>query len=362
MEIIASGEGFVNAWLDVTGDSTWDTPGDHILKDVLVSQGKNIFTVTLPDCTMIGPSFARVRLSQTSGLRYFDDDSGEVYVGEVEDYEFYLGTTDNGYDFGDVVDPTFATLMASNGARHILVPGILLGERIDSDLDGQPDGDANGDDMDGSDDDDGVTVTSPIISNSPVTFKVHASTRGFLNAWIDWNGDGDWFDANEHIFLDVPLVAGDNLLDYNVPGGSLSEKVFARFRFCTFKGLAEQGMAPDGEVEDYRLYLTVTGLEIDAESQIPESYALLQNYPNPFNPQTTIEFHLPQPGEARLSLYDIQGREVRRLLQGNVAAGRHNMVWNGRDTSGKLVPSGVYFYRLTVKDGGVFVKKMLLLK
>ncbi|MBN2357507.1 T9SS type A sorting domain-containing protein [candidate division KSB1 bacterium] len=371
--VTSSGIGLLNVWLDVEGDSTWASPGDHILKDAEIFQGKNLFNLTLPDCTMIGTTYARVRLSQVGGLDYYDADSNMaqnsvIPIGEVEDYEVYLGPAQNGYDFGDAADPTFATLMASNGARHIIDPEVFLGNRLDSDADGQPDGDALGDDGDGIDDDDGVSVATPILPATAITIKVRASTCGYLNGWIDWNGDGDWFDAKEHPFLDAALIAGDNALTCDVPGDMVAEKMFARFRFSRTKGIAEQGMAPDGEVEDYRFYLTATGVETEPQGQAPEAYALLQNYPNPFNPQTHIEFHLPQPGEVRLSIFDIQGREVRRLLQGYVSAGRHNMTWNGRDTTGKLMPSGMYFYRLTVKDSRpgsapqVLVKKLLLLK
>lgn len=88
---------------------------------------------------------------------------------------------------------------------------------------------------------------------------------------------------------------------------------------------------------------------------------ILKNSPNPFNPSTTIEFTLPSSGKANLTVYDIMGRKVRELVSGQVSAGMRTALWDGRDDSGKLVSSGVYFARLTMGKN-VAVKKMLLMK
>lgn len=98
---------------------------------------------------------------------------------------------------------------------------------------------------------------------------------------------------------------------------------------------------------------------------LPAEYALLQNYPNPFNPATTVAFQLPQAGAVQLRVYDILGREVARLADGHYAAGTHSVMWDGRDSRGLQMPSGVYFNRLTVEGGGqgyVFTGKMMLMK
>jgi hypothetical protein len=81
-------------------------------------------------------------------------------------------------------------------------------------------------------------------------------------------------------------------------------------------------------------------------NRAPGNYALYQNYPNPFNPATTIGFDLPEAGRVWLSVYDLLGREVLTLLNGELAAGHHKVNWNARDARGQLVGSGVYFYRL----------------
>ena len=71
------------------------------------------------------------------------------------------------------------------------------------------------------------------------------------------------------------------------------------------------------------------------------------NYPNPFNPSTTIAFSLVQNSTVKLDIYDVVGRKVRSLVDGNKSAGYYSVVWNGRDESVKQVASGMYLYRFT---------------
>ena len=94
---------------------------------------------------------------------------------------------------------------------------------------------------------------------------------------------------------------------------------------------------------------------------VPASYVLFQNYPNPFNSGTEIRLALPVSGQIILRVYDILGREVTRLVDRELEAGVMSVSWNGRDAGGRLLPSGMYFYRL---EAGRYVetKKMILLK
>ena len=73
-----------------------------------------------------------------------------------------------------------------------LFPIFTFGNEIDSEEDGQPTLGADGDDINGSDDEDGVEFTSKIISGHTATITVNASASGYLNAWIDWERDGEW--------------------------------------------------------------------------------------------------------------------------------------------------------------------------
>lgn len=95
--------------------------------------------------------------------------------------------------------------------------------------------------------------------------------------------------------------------------------------------------------------------------QIPQSMVLNQNYPNPFNPQTTISFNLDKASRARLRIYNTKGQLVKDLLATDLAAGRHQVVWNGKDERGHNVSTGIYFYKLEAA-GQTQMRKMLLLK
>jgi len=98
-------------------------------------------------------------------------------------------------------------------------------------------------------------------------------------------------------------------------------------------------------------------------SSLPRPTSVLhQNSPNPFNPQTAIAFELPWQVTVSLRVYDISGHLVDVLLDDEVAAqGRNEVLWGGRDQTGRLVPSGTYFYRLTA-GGYTETKRMVLLK
>ncbi len=103
-------------------------------------------------------------------------------------------------------------------------------------------------------------------------------------------------------------------------------------------------------------------------SNTPESFSLKQNYPNPFNPSTKIRFTVPAGGErhafhVRLIIYDMIGKEISKLVNNQLAPGTYEAEWNAEN-----IPSGVYFYKLTVRQAGSSTgefsstKKMVLMK
>jgi hypothetical protein len=99
----------------------------------------------------------------------------------------------------------------------------------------------------------------------------------------------------------------------------------------------------------------ITGVEVAAG--VPGAFELQQNYPNPFNPSTRIEFTLEKSARVSLDVFDVLGRRVATLLQGETqGAGKHSVTFNGAGLS-----SGVYFYRLTAGDR-LATAKMILMK
>ena len=87
-----------------------------------------------------------------------------------------------------------------------------------------------------------------------------------------------------------------------------------------------------------------------AGSDVPREFELLGSYPNPFNPETTLRFTLAEPARVTLAVYDVLGRRCRVIDAGLLAAGLHNLAWDGRDEGGADVPSGIYLLRLRAGD------------
>ncbi|MBD3386989.1 T9SS type A sorting domain-containing protein [candidate division KSB1 bacterium] len=98
------------------------------------------------------------------------------------------------------------------------------------------------------------------------------------------------------------------------------------------------------------------------QQPIPQTFSLQQNFPNPFNPSTTLPLTLAKGSNLRVAVYDMLGKKVKTLYNGFLPAGHHHLYWNGRDDTGKPVPSGVYVYRLNNHDTIHLSGKMLLLK
>ncbi len=104
----------------------------------------------------------------------------------------------------------------------------------------------------------------------------------------------------------------------------------------------------------------ITSESTDVPEEPFEPRARLDCYPNPFNPKTTIVYNLPSPSDVRLSVYDVTGRLVTILEDGEHSAGDHEVIWLGTDACGDDVATGVYFFRLTTVDGSTTTKAVLL--
>ncbi|MEA2096510.1 MAG: T9SS type A sorting domain-containing protein [Candidatus Cloacimonadota bacterium] len=93
---------------------------------------------------------------------------------------------------------------------------------------------------------------------------------------------------------------------------------------------------------------------------ISNTTKLLDNYPNPFNPTTTISYDLKNDSKIKLEIFNIKGQKVITLEDDDKIAGHHNIVWNGKNSDGSSVSSGIYFYKLKT-DSFSAVKKMILM-
>ncbi len=249
VDVVASVSGLLSGWIDFDQNGSWGDPGEQIFTDVVLSAGLNSLNFSVPYNALPGITFSRFRFSNAPGLNF----NGPAPDGEVEDYFAEIEEApQEEFDFGDAPDPSFPTLLANNGARHLLDPTIFLGGLIDADPDGQPDSGALGDDNDGNDDEDGITF-SGFGPGGSVFVNVTASATGYLNGWIDYNGNGSWNDAGEQVFTDQSVSAGNNGFVIPVPSLAKIGLTHSRFRYSTATGLSYTGAAPDGEVEDYEI-------------------------------------------------------------------------------------------------------------
>ena len=151
----------------------------------------------------------------------------------------------------------------------------------------------------------------------------------------------------ESSYLSIPVSQDDpttDMRDGYIPGSKIDVRVF------------------DGEREYVAhvgdLVFTSQGTEfmsLDIPTG-PTSYRLYANYPNPFNPTTTIRFDLPYNSGVSIKVYNLQGREVMSLIDGNMEAGYHSVSWNAESYS-----SGMYFVKMLTGDF-TYTQKMMLIK
>ena len=110
----------------------------------------------------------------------------------------------------------------------------------------------------------------------------------------------------------------------------------------------------------------VNSSQTSAQREIPDATRLLANYPNPFNPETWIPYQLAVPSDVQITIYDARGTVVRRMELGHQSPGTYTSQsraahWDGRNTQGERVASGIYFYQLQA-DNVSLLRKMLILK
>ncbi len=152
-------------------------------------------------------------------------------------------------------------------------------------------------------------------------------------------------DAPEGIIsIDSTTVGINTVTQYTLTTANGSELIWPLF----YAGNLEVKISTD--IED------ITDL-----ASLPTEYSLSQNYPNPFNPSTNIEFSLPKAGHVKLEVFNILGRSVRRLIDRDLPAGEHRLVFDSRTDKGTSLATGVYFYRLSTESYQT-TKKMLLMK
>jgi hypothetical protein len=156
---------------------------------------------------------------------------------------------------------------------------------------------------DGDEMDDGVIFGSSFVANLTSEITVNASAPGFIDAWVDWNADGDWNDANEQILTRSEISTGANLFVVRAPDAIPLGSTYARFRLSSAGDLEPTGLAADGEVEDYEVMVGINpwqnpGDPLDVNGQdgpSPLDALLIINELNDFTYADSDDGRLPIP-------------------------------------------------------------------
>ncbi|MCP4582016.1 MAG: T9SS type A sorting domain-containing protein [candidate division Zixibacteria bacterium] len=134
------------------------------------------------------------------------------------------------------------------------------------------------------------------------------------------------------------------------------------FRSYWYSATSGWNMIADGEYMIRAIVSTPTGIkEINGDGARPASFELVGNYPNPFNPSTDIKFLAPEAGNVKIEIYNVAGQLVKTVLDEYVSAGVKAVTWDGTNSNGVKVNSGVYLYKMTAGNH-VETEKMVLLK
>lgn len=188
--------------------------------------------------------------------------------------------------------------------------------------------------------------------------------------------DSTWSDALKYAINDLEADPSGTLWLATDGGGLIALKQdgsFVQYDSASTGGEIPEDVLTHLEIKDGIIWtstategiLRITGMitALEDKSSIihPKQIRLAANYPNPFNPETTIEFELQIKSEITLTVYNLAGQLVKTLVSGTYNAGVNSVKWDGKDSAGNKVSSGVYFYRLST-NGFEQSKKMILIK
>ncbi|MBU2692348.1 MAG: T9SS type A sorting domain-containing protein [Candidatus Eisenbacteria bacterium] len=348
-----------------------------------------------------GPDWTPVPLTHISGHEYLGEIPGQDYTTYVE---YYIYSRDNlGYEtydpagapilyYGFLVAPAVQLFMddlETNQGWTVGAPGddatTGIWERVDSNAiwegeyevqpedDHTPDpgvlcfvtGNAPEGSAQGTNDVDGGTTTlfSPVIDLSSMSgtanltyYRWYSCDTGYStdDVWIVQITDNgtDWVSLENTGTSDRSWRKMDFILNNYV---DLTDHIQVKF---IASDLGTGGVV-EAAVDDFEILFT--GTSDVAEEASPAPFLLFQNHPNPASSSTTIRFALDSEGPVHLVLYDIQGRVLRHLIDGNRKAGMQSILWDGRDGSGNKVPSGIYFYRIQTADQSA-TRKMIFIQ
>ena len=241
---------YLSIWIDYNNNGVLTDSGEKVVNNLSVASSSVtqnlVLNVSIPSTATQGtPIGMRYRLDSTSGVA----STGIGGIGEVEDYVVTIAAPT--LDFGDYSGFASASSTASMNLR--------MGATVDAEGAATSNSTATGDDITGTDDEDGVTLPSFLTAgvSSSITVNVTNTTgaTAYLNAWIDFNNNGVVTDAGEQIATNVAIPTGtsgaNQVITFTTPAGATITTVGARFRLTSTSAPGATGFSGTGEVEDY---------------------------------------------------------------------------------------------------------------
>jgi hypothetical protein len=172
----------------------------------------------------------------------------------------------------------------------------------------------------------------------------------------EFDADWNWENGGSETYITIPY----EIAYYWFLGGYQQEKTFY-WTIIASDGFNVFHWVPAADTLQIT-FTTVTTQINELDPGLPTEFHLDQNYPNPFNPTTTIRFSLPSASNVRLDIYNLLGQRIATLIDDDhLSAGRYEIMWDGRDASGREVSSGIYIYSITAGKQ-VSHKRMIMLK
>jgi len=423
IEITASGTGNLSAWADFNNDGDFSDAGEQIFIDHVLAEGVHNLQVSVPANAMTGQVYTRFRYStdanlSSSGLAT----DGEVEDYQVElvappkaslgNYVWYdldqnglqeayepgvPGIVVNIYDDG--VNPIKSTSTDENGYYKFddLTPGIYyvefikdtwsitsqdfgFNDELDSDADVQT-GQTRTYNLSPGENE--LSVDCGMYSNDPLPVTLSTFNAVFANgiSRLQWITQSESNNALWNIYRGISLNVGQSAkVNYeSLPGaGTTSEPTNYNFNDQSLEDMIDienlvnptiyywlESIDHSGNAELHGpVSITVIKSgEGSSTPEIPDVYGLNQNYPNPFNPDTAISFNLAEDGKISLHIYNVKGERVKTVFRDKECTKNRTYTeyWNGTDSRGITVSSGVYLAVLKSRSE-IFTRKMILQK
>lgn len=287
------------------------------------------FTLHYPDNLL---SFSQINTAGSLIASWANADGNEAVSGQV-----IIGAFDNFNDFntGGLLMNVEFTVIDQTGVGTIFLNTFV-------------------DDLLGATND----QTTTLDNATPVelaSFSAQVSAQAINLSWTTATESNNFgFDIERSVdamsFSKIGFVKGN--------GNSLSLK---KYEF------ADQNISAAVESYYYRLKQIDTDGAFDYSPTLqvalvkPETFKLGQNFPNPFNPETTISYELPASSQVTLTIFNMKGQVIRSLVSGQMSAGFHSVVWNGKNDLGQNAASGIYLYQLKT-EGFSDIKRLTLLR